>query len=448
MKTDFKIMVVDDEESMRDALKQLLKREGYTVGVAENAAAAIKKFKKENHDLVVSDIMMPEIDGIELLKRLKKISQDVIVILITGYASIDSAVQAIKIGAEDYFTKPFKNVEILKVVDRIYKNQSLSRQNELLKQEILRQDIPEIVGQSTKIKKIISDIKMVADSDIPVFISGESGTGKELVARAVHDLSERKNEPFVPINCAAVPDDLLESEFFGHEKGAFSGAINRKYGLFEVADNGTLFLDEIGEMPQSLQAKLLRTVETMQLRRIGGTAQISVNLRIVSSTNRDIQKEIEEGRFRSDLYYRLSTFCIHLPPLRERKNDIPLIVEQYLKGKNGGKTKIPESVIQAFLNYHWPGNVRELEHVIERILLFSKSKVPTLKNLPQEIQEAYQRESSSPVRETSSSVHSLQEVEKEHILSVLNQCNGNKKEAAEILGIGLKTLYRKIEEYA
>jgi len=448
VKTDFKIMVVDDEESMRDALKQLLKREGYTVGVAENAAAAIKKFKKENHDLVVSDIMMPEIDGIELLKRLKKISQDVIVILITGYASIDSAVQAIKIGAEDYFTKPFKNVEILKVVDRIYKNQSLSRQNELLKQEILRQDIPEIVGQSTKIKKIISDIKMVADSDIPVFISGESGTGKELVARAVHDLSERKNEPFVPINCAAVPDDLLESEFFGHEKGAFSGAINRKYGLFEVADNGTLFLDEIGEMPQSLQAKLLRTVETMQLRRIGGTAQISVNLRIVCSTNRDIQKEIEEGRFRSDLYYRLSTFCIHLPPLRERKNDIPLIVEQYLKGKNGGKTKIPESVIQAFLNYHWPGNVRELEHVIERILLFSKNKVPSLKNLPQEIQEVYQRESSSPAKETSLSVHSLEDVEKEHILSVLNHCNGNKKEAAEILGIGLKTLYRKIEEYA
>lgn len=448
MKTDFKILVVDDEESMRDALKQLLKREGYNVDVAANAAEAIKKFKKENHDLVVSDIMMPEIDGIELLKRLKKISQDVIVILITGYASIDSAVQAIKIGAEDYFTKPFKNVEILKVVDRIYKNQSLSRQNELLKQEILRQDIPEIVGQSTKIKKIISDIKMVADSDIPVFISGESGTGKELVARAVHDLSDRKNEPFVPINCAAVPDDLLESEFFGHEKGAFSGAINRKYGLFEVADNGTLFLDEIGEMPQSLQAKLLRTVETMQLRRIGGTAQISVNLRIVCSTNRDIQKEIEEGRFRSDLYYRLSTFCIHLPPLRERTEDIPLIVDQYLQGKNDGKTEIPESVIQALLNYDWPGNVRELEHVIERILLFSKNKVPSLKNLPQEIQEAYQKESSSPAKETSLRVNSLQDVEKEHILSVLNHCNGNKKKAAEILGIGLKTLYRKIEEYA
>ncbi len=448
MKTDFKILVVDDEESMRDALKQLLKREGYTVDVAENAAEAIKKFKKENHDLVVSDIMMPEIDGIELLKRLKKISQDVIVILITGYASIDSAVQAIKIGAEDYFTKPFKNVEILKVVDRIYKNQSLSRQNELLKQEILRQDIPEIVGQSTKIKKIISDIKMVADSDIPVFISGESGTGKELVARAVHDLSERKNEPFVPINCAAVPDNLLESEFFGHEKGAFSGAIIRKYGLFEVADNGTLFLDEIGEMPQSLQAKLLRTVETMQLRRIGGTVQISVNLRIVCSTNRDIQKEIEEGRFRSDLYYRLSTFCIHLPPLRERKEDIPLIVEQYLKGKNGGKTELSETVLKAFLNYDWPGNVRELEHVIERILLFSKNKVPSIKNLPQEIQGAYRRETPSPVKESSLSAHSLQDVEKDHILSVLNHCNGNKKKAAEILGIGLKTLYRKIEEYA
>ncbi len=447
MKPDFRILVVDDEEAMRDALQQLLKREGYTVDIAENGTEAIKKFKNENHDLVVSDIMMPEIDGIELLKRLRKISQDVAVILITGYASIDSAVKAIKIGAEDYFTKPFKNVEILKVVNRIYSNLGLRRQNELLKQEILRQDIPEIVGQSTKIKKIISDIKMVAESDIPVFISGESGTGKELVARAIHDLSDRKNEPFVPINCAAVPHELLESEFFGHEKGAFSGAITRKYGLFEVANNGTLFLDEIGEMPLSLQVKLLRTVETMQLRRIGGTAQISVNLRIVCSTNRDIQKELEEGKFRSDLFYRLSTFCIHLPPLRERRDDIPRIVEQYMKVKYAGKAEISESVMQAFVKYDWPGNVRELEHVIDRIQLFSNLKDLSIKNLPLEIQEAYHDESVPLVRETPSGVLLLREVEKEHILSVLNRCNGNKKEAAAILGIGLKTLYRKLEEY-
>lgn len=447
MKKDFKILVVDDEETLREALSALLNGEGYSVDVAENASEAIIKFNSENYDLVVSDITMPEVDGIELLKQLKKISPDVIVILVTGYASIDNVIQALKIGAEDYFTKPLKDVEILKVVERIYKNKNLLQQNEKFKQEILRQDIPEIVGKSKQINKIISEIKMVADSDVPVFITGESGTGKELVSRAVHNLGIRKNEPFVPINCAAVPNDLLESEFFGYEKGAFSGALSRKYGLFEVADNGTLFLDEIGEMPMLLQAKLLRTIETMELRRIGGTEQISVNLRIVCSTNRDIQKEIEEGKFRSDLYYRLSTFCIHIPPLRERKEDIPLIVDQYLQGKNEEKSKIPENIMHAFLNYDWPGNVRELQHVIERILLFSKKSPASLKNLPSELQQAYQRNSSPNIKDPSLNKRSLHEIEKEHILSVLNQCNGNKKEAAEILGIGLKTLYRKIEEY-
>lgn len=447
MKSDFRILVVDDEEAMRETLTELLERDGYSVDMAENTFEAIDLYKSNKQNLVISDIMMPESDGIELLQKLKNINADVMVILITGYASIDSAVQAIKIGAEDYFTKPFNNDEILKVVDRIYKNYSLIHQNEILKQGILRHDIPEIVGNSAVIKKVISDIKTVAKSEVPVFVSGESGTGKELVSRAVHNLSERNKEPFVPINCAAIPNDLLESEFFGHEKGAFSGALARKYGLFEVANNGTLFLDEIGEMPMALQAKLLRTIETQQLRRIGGTQQVSVNLRFVCCTNRDIQKEIEEGRFRSDLFYRLSTFCIHIPPLRDRKEDIPLILNHYLHKKGNEQIKFPDDIMRAFLNYSWPGNIRELEHVIERILLFSNDKPPSIKNLPNELLSSNNHTNEKELQKTASN-HTLRELEKVHILDVLKQCNGNKKEAAELLGIGLKTLYRKIEEYS
>jgi len=445
-KSEFNILVVDDEETMRETLKELLERDGFSVQMADNTYSAIDLYQKQQHNLVISDIMMPESDGIELLHKLKNINPEVIVILITGYASIDSAVQAIKIGAEDYFTKPFNNEEILKVVDRIYKNQKLIQQNELLKQGISKHDIPEIVGNSIKIRKIISDIKTVANSDIPVFVSGESGTGKELVARAVHNLSERCHEPFVAINCAAIPNDLLESEFFGYEKGAFSGALTKKYGLFEIANNGTLFLDEIGEMPMALQAKLLRTIETQELRRIGGTKEVKINLRFVCCTNRDIKKEIEDGRFRSDLYYRLSTFCIHIPPLKDRKEDIPLIVNHFLNKKKGALNQLPDEIMQAFSDYNWPGNIRELEHVLERIILFAKDSPPSVKNLPNEFHKTNHQKSRTedPVTE----LNSLKEIERTHILDVLNQCNGDKKEAAKILGIGLKTLYRKIEEYS
>ena len=324
-------------------------------------------------------------DGIGLLTELKQIDKNVRVILITGQASVDSAIQAIKLGAEDYFIKPFENIEILKVVERIYKAHSLSVQNEILKQELHRRDIPDIIGKSSKMKQVISDIQLVANSDIPVFVTGESGTGKELVAQAIHNLSQRANEPFVPINCAAIPNDLLESEFFGYEKGAFSGAVTRKYGLFETADKGTLFLDEIGEMPLAMQAKLLRIVETMQLRRIGGTSQVTVDFRIVCCTNRDIRKDIEDGKFRRDLFYRLSSFEMHLPPLRERKEDIPLIIQHYFEkmGKKG--KRVPENILRAFLNYDWPGNIRELIHVLERILLLSANEELNIKYVPQEI---------------------------------------------------------------
>lgn len=445
-KSDFKILIVDDEKSMRDILKNLLETENYIIDVTSNASEAIHRYNKNKHDLIISDIMMPDIDGIELLKRFKKINKDVKVILITGHASIDNAIQAVKLGAEDFFIKPFENIEILKVVNRIYKNLSLSLQTEILKQELHRRDIPELVGQNPMMKKLISDIKLVANSDIPVFVTGESGTGKELVARAIHNLSSRAKEPFVPINCAAVPNDLLESEFFGHEKGAFSGAVERKFGLFETADKGTLFLDEIGEMPLTMQAKLLRTVETMQLRRIGGTSQITVDIRILCCTNRDIKQEISDGKFRRDLYYRLSSFEIKLPHLRERKDDIPLIVNHYLERMSKKDYLLPENILNAFMNYDWPGNIRELIHILERIILLSKNKEMDIKYLPQEIKEATPQKPDMEAVPSDTDPLPLREIEKNHILNVLNKYKGDKKEAAKMLGIGLKTLYRKLND--
>jgi len=447
MKSEFKILVVDDEKEILVMLEDLLSMEGYKVELACDAQEALQKYKKEEINVVISDIIMPEMSGLELLKRLKEINKDADVIMITGSTSIENAVEALKNGAEDYFTKPLSNIQILKVVERLYQNKKLEQRNEILKQELLRQEFTEMIGNTPKMRKIFSDINMVADTDIPVFISGESGTGKELVARAIHNLSSRKNEPFVPINCAAIPADLLESEFFGHEKGAFSGATSRKYGLFEAAHTGTLLLDEIAEMPLGLQAKILRAVETMQIRRIGGTKQFSIDVRIVCSTNKDIKKEVEEGRFRSDLYYRLSTFTIFIPPLRERKADIKSIVQHILKKRGKEETLISNEIIEAFEAYSWPGNVREVEHVIDRLLLITQNKLPTINQLLPEIRDAYRGGSRQNQENNKFTFVSLEKIEKDHIMKVLDHCYGNKRDAAKILGIGLKTLYRKIEHY-
>jgi DNA-binding NtrC family response regulator len=447
MKSEFRILVVDDEKEILVLLEDLLSMEGYKVELASNAQEALQKYQKEEINVVISDIIMPEMSGLELLKKLKEINEDADVIMITGSTLIENAVEALKNGAEDYFTKPLSNIQILKVVERLYQNRKLEQRNEILKQELLRQEFTEMIGNTPKMKKIFSDINMVADSDIPVFISGESGTGKELVARAIHNLSSRKNEPFVPINCAAIPSDLLESEFFGHEKGAFSGATSRKYGLFEAAHCGTLLLDEIAEMPLALQAKILRAVETMQIRRIGGNQQLTIDVRIISSTNKDIKKEVESGKFRSDLYYRISTFTIHIPPVRERKADIKPIVKHILKLRGKEESIISDEILVALEAYSWPGNVRELENVLDRLLLITQDKPPTINQLLPEIRNTYRGSSKEKQENAKSNLVSLEEMEKDHIIRVLNHCYGNKRDAAKILGIGLKTLYRKIEQY-
>ncbi len=447
MSNIFRILIVDDEIDMRESLQELLTREGYFIDEVANGKNALEKYSKNKYDLVISDIIMPEMDGIELLKNLKDIDPEVIVILITGYSSIQGAINAIKLGAEDYFTKPFKAVEIKKVIRRIYENKNLTQRNELLTQQIMRSDFPEIIGKSRVIRNLKKDINTVADSNVTVLITGESGTGKELVARALHQTSLRKNTPFVPINCAAVPNDLLESEFFGHEKGAFSGALKRKYGIFEVAENGTLFLDEIGEMPYALQAKLLRTVETKKIRRIGGTEQIYIDLRLICSTNRDLKEEIKEKRFREDLYFRLSTYIIFIAPLRDRKEDIPLIIENFIQKKRIPNMIIPPDTLDTLMAYDWPGNIRELENVLERILLISKGQAPTPDSLPADIRNANHLDSVIPDT-TSGKILTLEELERDYIEKIYRICKGNKVKTAKSLDIGLKTLYRKLNKFA
>lgn len=443
----YKILVVDDDISMREALTRMLEKGGYEIQSAPGGKSALNLYTKDNFDLVISDIMMPEIKGVELLRELKKIDKDAKVIFITGYATVETAVQAIRIGAEDYFTKPFKNVEVLKVVDRLYQNKMLVVQNEKLKQQVLKNNLPEMVGHSPELMKVISEINLVATSDLAVFVSGESGTGKELVARAIHNLSNRKDEPFVAINCAAIPADLLESELFGHEKGAFSGAIARKYGLFEIADKGTLFLDEIMEMPIALQAKLLRIIETKRVRRIGGTSEYDIDFRIVCCSNRDIKIALAENNFREDLFYRLSSFQIVIPPLRERKSDIPILVKNYLQKKNAEKINIPKKLMSIIKSYNWPGNVRELQHVLDRLILYSTKDLLSIRHLPKEMTENRIFDNFTESADTNIELKSMSEIEREQIFKTLEHCKGDKKEAAQILGIGLKTLYRKIAEY-
>ncbi|MEJ2055246.1 MAG: sigma-54 dependent transcriptional regulator [Calditrichaceae bacterium] len=446
-KSDFKILIVDKDAETRDILKKLFVYEQYRVFECENAENAIEIYTKKEINLVISDIHLPGSNGLDLLRDLKLISAASRVIILTGSRSFEDAVDALKLGAEDYITKPINQAEILRVTARIFKSFKLKNKNDEILMEQSEQSNIQIVGNSAKMRKIFSDMKLVADSDIPVFIMGESGTGKDLVARAIHDYSPRKNEPFVVINCAAIPADLLESELFGHERGAFSGALTKKEGLFEVADNGTLLLDEIGELPLPMQGKLLRAVETMCFRRIGSTKEIHVNVRVICCTNRNIKQEIDEGRFRSDLFYRLSTFTFNLPPLRQRRSDIPAIIHHILKNKEKSGLKISTEIMETLENYDWPGNIRELEHVVERLIILSTKKSPTPDMLPTELKESYRRFVYNEPGEDNTKISPLKDIEEEHIRKILNHCHGNKREAARILGIGLKTLYRKLETY-
>ncbi len=459
MRSKGTILIVDDEETIRISIKEFLEEQGYEVHVAETCEQALEKINELLPDLILLDLRLPSMGGIALLEKVKEKDPNALTIVMTGYGSVDSAVEAMRMGAYDYLEKPFKVEHLRLVIEKALSTQALRREVlELRAQQATFADDPEgiIIGNCRQMKEIYNLIKQVAKSpSTTVLIQGESGTGKELVARAIHHMSSRKNGRFVDINCAALTESLLEAELFGYEKGSFTGAAAAgKPGLFEVADKGTIFLDEIGEMGISLQAKLLRVLQERQFKRVGGINDIKIDVRVLASTNRNLEEEVDSGNFRKDLYYRLKVLPIYVPPLRERGSDILLLVKHFVHRYNNEFNKnmhhIPPETEKQLLEYQWPGNIRELKNVIERAVLIATNG--TL--LPELVAPV------GPGRKTvvndavcseedggESSIRSLANIEKQHIQKVLNETSWRRTEAAKILGINRTTLYNKIKEY-
>lgn len=470
MKSKGTILIVDDEEDIRFTLSELLKKDGYEVETASNGQEALEKISETNFDAIFLDIRMPVMDGLTTLEKIKEKNQDVPVIMISAYGLNDVAYKALHDFNAFYFvSKPFKIEEVRALAERAVRTyRSLSEVQQLKEKLALAEEykFENIVGSSSQMKEIFQLIKQVAKTDATVLIYGESGTGKELVARAIHRHSLRKNKPFVEINCAAIPEGLLESELFGHEKGAFTGAVAQKQGKFELADGGTLFLDEIGDMSLATQAKVLRVLQEQKFERVGGTTPISVDIRVIAATNKDLAKGVQEKWFREDLYFRLNVVPIYLPPLRERKEDINLLVCHFLdiynKKYNKNVKGVTDTVMDFFMRYHWPGNVRELENVIQRAVVLTEKDVIDEEFLPIIMQHipkkdkiaVSQKEESDrateginiqPLEETLSKT--IADVEKKEILKALELTSWNKTKAAEYLKISRKTLHQKIKAY-
>jgi DNA-binding NtrC family response regulator len=445
------ILLVDDQKSIRTTLKITLKRVGYQVEEASCGEEALRLLEKKTYDLVITDLKMEKIDGIKVLQKVKEISQQTEVIVITAYGTVDSAVQAMKIGAYDYIAKPFEPEEIVLVVNKALERKTLTERVKLLEEQVReRYKFENIVGNSPKMLDILKLVTQVCQTDSTVLILGESGTGKELIAQTIHNNSPRKDKPFVIVNCSALPEGLQDSEFFGHIKGAFTGAIKNRKGLFEEAHQGTIFLDEIGEISPAIQVKLLRFLQSGEIRRIGDNKSFHVDVRLIAATNKDLQQAIQEKTFREDLFYRLNVIPIKLPALRERKDDIPLLVNHFLERYRNKMHKpirsISQEAVDLLVKYDWPGNVRELENVIERAVALATGEIIVPENLPRHIQGLEQTFPSIPSKPSGKLV-SLAENEKNYILEVLQQCGGNKKKTAQILQISKSTLWRKLKEY-
>ena len=445
-----KILVADDEPSHRKMIDAVLAAEGYEVTLAEDGQAAISAVENRFYDLVIMDVRMPNVDGIQALQRIKQMSPDIPVIIMTAYASVGTAVDALKSSAYDYLIKPLDIDELKILVAKALRYHQLEQENIYLKERLNdRFDFSNIIGRSPAMKKLFETMALVAPSEATVLIVGESGTGKELIANAVHQNSPRKDLPFVKVNCAALPETLLESELFGHEKGAFTGAIARKQGRFQLAHNSSILLDEIAEMAPSTQAKILRVLQEREFEPVGSTQTMKVDTRVIAATNKNLEDEIREGRFREDLYYRLNVVTVDVPPLRERREDIPLLADLFLKQyaeKNRRLIKgFTPRATDLLMRYDWPGNVRELENIIERAVIMSRGEMITplefpidLQNLDEELKES--RIDLTPGR-------SLKEVEKVMILKTLEESGGNRTHAARILGISRRTLQLKLKEY-
>ena len=452
-----RILVVDDEWSIRDVLSNILRSEGFDVDTAEDGDIGIQMLEATRYDLVITDLKMPRVDGIEVLRYLSTSNSPTLGIVATGYGSIESAVEALRLGAFDYITKPFHLDEIKILVHKAREFQALQTENRALKRQIKSAGQQEkIIGSSPVMRRLGDLIRTVADSDSTVLVLGESGTGKELVARALHFNSDRSEMPLIPVNCGAIPEDLLESELFGHVKGAFTGATMNRIGRFQLADGGTIFLDEIGDMSPKLQVKLLRVLQEQSFEPVGATQTVRVNVRIIAATNRDLEKDVAEGRFREDLYYRLNVIPIHIPPLRERRDDIPLLVQHFIDRFNRSKGRKLKGFSQEAMNvlcsYNWPGNVRELENLVERMAILHSEGEIGVEQLP----EKFHGLAPQPPRLAADDLEIpdsgidfnalVDEFESRLILKALEKAGGIKNQAAQLLGIKRTTLVEKMKK--
>ncbi len=447
------ILAVDDEQSFLTLLESLLTSEGYTVTTAEDGVTAINALQSKTFDLVLLDVKMPKVDGIEVLRFIKDNYMDTPVIMLTGVSEVKIAVECMQLGANSYITRPYSVNELLTVIDRALERRRLMAENRALKSELARHGVsPEIVGTSRSFLEVLNIAKKVSQTDSTVLIQGASGTGKELVANFIHRSSLRKDKPFVALNCASIPDTLIESELFGHEKGAFTDAVATKQGIVEIANQGTLFLDEVAEISLMVQPKLLRFLQTGEFRRVGSNTTMKGDVRVISATNKTLAEEVKHSRFREDLLYRLNVITLNLPNLRERREDIPLLVDYFLKNRLRSREpkKIEPQALEMLMKYHWPGNVRELENVIERAAILCRDNLIRVDDLALPLGQRLQYE--GPVAHVSPSPQigtaiSMRDIEKIHINGVLRLVQWNKNTASKILGISLKTLYTKIQQY-
>jgi DNA-binding NtrC family response regulator len=447
----YSILIVDDEDAQRNVLKGYLEKKGYKIFSASSGTEGIKAVKENVIDIVLSDFKMPDKTGLEVLEEVKKINPEISFVILTAYGTIENAVKAMRLGAFDYISKPVDLDELDLMIERIIEHKNLKSENLILKNQLKEKfKINSFISQSPKMEEVLSLASRAADSKATILINGESGTGKEVLAKSIHYLSSRKDKPFIAVNIPALPETLLESELFGHEKGAFTGAEKAKKGRFELADSGTIFLDEIGDIPINLQVKLLRVLQEHQIERLGSTENINIDVRIIAATHQNLEKKIKDGSFREDLYYRLNIVLLHIPPLRDRKEDIlPLIdffIEIYAKENNKQKFSVSKEAIDLLLKYNYPGNVRELENIIERAVVLSRSDVIITNDLPNAV-KGFKVETDIFAKEDYSLVKQVEELEKKLIYDALSKSEGNQSQAGRMLGLTERNLRYKMQKY-
>jgi len=441
------ILIADDEDGVRESLADVLREEGYTVKAVATGDDAISAVGERDYDIIISDLRMPGADGLEVLRRARETSPQTLVLIMTAHATVETAVEALRRGAQDYLLKPVLFEELLHKVENLIEFKQLAWENQFLRSQVdSRWGFENLVGESAAMRSVMDRVRRVAPTPTTVLITGESGAGKEVVARAIHHYSDRRDSIFLPVNCGAIPETLLESQLFGHIRGAFTGAVSNQEGLFQRARGGTIFLDEIGDLPLGLQVKLLRSLETKEILPVGATTPTKVDIRIIAATNRRLEEEVAAGRFRDDLYYRLNVFGIEIPPLRERREDIPLLVNRFIRMHNTELRKhfkgADSTTLKLFMSLPWKGNVRELDNVIEHAMILGDGEWITIKDLPR----ALQAEDAMPVSPSDDLREAVRSYERAHIQSLLGRCDHDKRVAAERLGISLSSLYRKLEE--